>query len=54
MMAEGQGKGVTDKQALAMDIEIRHCAGEGGANRMLGRMSKPYTADGFYNVATTM
>ena len=52
MMQLGIDRGVTDPKALGMFIEIKHCAGLSGAERMLGHASKPYTADSIYAAVT--
>ena len=53
MMEEGKERGVDGSKALAMFVEIRHCAGLGGAERVLGHAAKPYTAETIYTAATT-
>ena len=52
MMVEAQNHGVTDKKAMVMFIEIRHCAGLGGAERIMKHASTPYTVDSIYNAVT--
>ena len=48
---EANKRGVTDKKAVVMYIDVRHVFGGGNLERdLLAKANKPYTADSLYEV----